>query len=700
MRKNNLPYINREVAWLSFNERVLQEAADPTTPLLERVKFLAIYSNNRDEFYRVRVATVKRMIPLGRRAIPIIGANPNDVLDTILKRVIEQQKNFEEIYQDLLKELQRKKIFIINEKELDEKQQIYVRNFFHQKVISNLFPILLDEAKPFPSLRDKSSYLFVRLKVKDAKNYNYALIEVPTKTMSRFCVLPDQGDKQFIILLDDVIRFCTDEIFSVLGMKALDAYNIKLTRDAELDIDNDLSHNIVDKISKGLKKRKKGLPVRLVFDDTLPDDMKNFLVKKINLTKKDAPIPGGRYHNFKDFINFPDLGRKELLYKKVKPIEHKLLSNYHSGSLEAIRKQDVLLAYPYHTFDHIIAILREASMSPSVEEIKITVYRLADSSKIANALINAVKNGKKVTVVVELQARFDEENNLYWANKLQEEGATIIYGVPNLKVHSKLFLITATEKGKPVEYAHIGTGNFNEKSARIYTDCTLLTSDKKTCKEVSKVFEFFSDNFKTGHYKQLAVAPFNMRSTFVKNINKEIANAQAGKPAYIILKLNNLVDRSIINKLYKASQAGVKIKLIIRGICSLVCGVKGISENIVGVSIVDKYLEHMRIFVFANGGEEKYYISSADWMTRNLDHRCEVAVHIRDKHVQKILKNILQIQLSGNTKARILDQTLSNKYKKPRANETQIRAQDEVYNYLLNENKQIQTQTHKAVAAN
>jgi polyphosphate kinase len=373
MKKSNLPYINREVAWLSFNERVLQEAADSSTPLLERVKFLAIYSNNRDEFYRVRVATVKRMIPLGRRAIPLIGANPNDVLDTILKRVIEQQRRFEEIYQGLLKELQAQKIFIINEKELDEKQQHYIKNFFHEKVLSNLFPILLDENKAFPSLRDKSSYLFIRLQGKNTKLFNYALIEVPTKTMSRFCVLPMQGDKNYIILLDDVIRYCADEIFSVLGMKALDAYNIKLTRDAELDIDNDLSHNIVDKISKGLKKRKKGLPVRLVFDDALPEDMKTFLVKKINLTKKDAPIPGGRYHNFKDFINFPDLGRKDLLYTKTKAIEHKLLSNQHSGSLEAIRDQDILLAYPYHTFDHIISILREASMSPSVEEIKITV---------------------------------------------------------------------------------------------------------------------------------------------------------------------------------------------------------------------------------------------------------------------------------------------------------------------------------------
>lgn len=690
MKRRNLPYINREVAWLSFNERVLQEAADPSTPLLERVKFLAIYSNNRDEFYRVRVATVKRMLPLGKRAIPLIGANPGDVLDTILKRVLEQQKRFEEIYQDLLQELKHQKIFILNERELEEKQQNLVRDFFHERVMSNIFPILLDENKPFPSLRDKSSYLFIRLQSTVTLKTSYALIEVPTKTMSRFFVLPKEFEKHYIILLDDVIRFCVDEIFSVLGMKALDSYNIKLTRDAELDIDNDVSHNIVDKISKGLKKRKKGLPVRLVFDGAMPDDMKAFLIKRVNLTKKDAPIPGGRYHNFKDFIDFPDVGRKDLQYKKTKPIEHKLLSNYKTSSLQAIRDQDILLVFPYHPFDHIIGILREASMDPMVEDIKITIYRLADSSKIANALINALKNGKKVTMVVELQARFDEENNLYWANKLQEEGATIIYGVPKLKVHSKLFLITARDKGKLVQYAHIGTGNFNEKTARIYTDCSLLTCDRKVCKEVAKVFDFFSDNFKVGHYKQLAVAPFNMRSTFVKLINREIANAQAGKKAWIILKVNNLVDRDMINKLYKASEAGVKVKLIIRGICSLVCGVEGISENIEGVSIVDKYLEHMRIFAFCNNDDEKYFMSSGDWMTRNLDHRCEVAVQVRDKNVQKQLKSILDIQLSGNTKARILDETLSNKYKKARAGEPQVRAQDEVYNYLFNLNKQIQ----------
>jgi polyphosphate kinase len=684
MAEKRLPYINREIAWLSFNERVLQEAADTSTPLLERIKFLAIFSNNRDEFYRVRVATVKRMLPLGRRAVPLIGAHPNDLLDTILKRVIHQQNKFEEIYQSLLNELKREKIFILNEKTLNPEQQKLVRNYFHEKVISNLFPILLDEAKPFPSLRDKSSYLFIRLQSHLEKKYKYALIEVPTKSMSRFFVLPKEGDKSNIILLDDVIRFCADEIFLVLGLNALDAYNIKLTRDAELDIDNDIiSHSIVEKITKGIKQRKKGLPVRLVFDGALPEDMKAFLLKKINLTKKDAPIPGGRYHNFKDFIAFPDLGRKDLLNPGLKTIEHRFFANYRSSLLKSIREEDVLLVYPYHTYDHIISVLREASMSPVVEEIKITVYRLADSSKIANALINALKNGKRITLVVELQARFDEENNLYWANKLHEEGATIIYGVPNLKVHSKLFLITARENGKQIQYAHIGTGNFNEKTAKIYTDCSLLTSDKKTCAEVSKVFDFFTDNFKTGHYKQLAVSPFNMRRTFTQHISKEIINAKAGKPAYIILKMNNLVDAKMINHLYKASQTGVKIDLIVRGICSLVCGVRGISENIKGISIVDKYLEHMRVFIFANGGDEKCFISSADWMTRNLDHRCEVAVQVRDKNVQNILKNILQIQLSGNTKARVLDQNLSNTYKKPGAKELKIRAQDEVYKYLV-----------------
>lgn len=696
MAKKRLPYINREIAWLSFNERVLQEAADPSTPLIERVKFLGIYSNNRDEFYRVRVASVKRMLKLGRRAIPLIGQDANDLLSTILKKVIEQQNRFEEIYQQINHELAENNIFIINEKQLDKDQQFFVKEFFEEEVISNLFPIMVDDNKSFPYLNDKSSYLFVKLIPTEGHRKNkYAVIEVPTKTVTRFVVLPAKANKKYIILLDDVIRFCVDEIFTPFGLKATESYNIKLTRDAELDIDNDLSQNILEKISKGLKQRKRGLPVRLVYDGSMPEDMLSFMMKKLNFSKKDAPIPGGRYHNFKDFISFPNLGRPDLTYNNPHAIRHKYLTDPHANVLNVIRKQDIMLVYPYQSFDHIISLLREASVDPVVESIKITLYRVADSSKIANSLINAVKNGKQVTVVVELQARFDEENNIYWANRLQEEGATVIYGVPKLKVHSKLFLITAREKGKEVNYAHIGTGNFNEKSARIYTDCSLLTCDKRITSEVSKVFDFLKDNFRTGTYRQLAVSPFNMRRTFIGLINKEISNAKAGKTAYMVLKLNNLVDREMINKLYEASQAGVKIKLIVRGICSLACNVPGVSDNIEGVSIVDKYLEHSRIFLFANGGDEKYYISSADWMTRNLDHRCEVAVPIYDKEVRRQLKAILDIQLSGNTKARILDEDLKNTYKRPTGKQKSIRAQEELYNYLVKDKFEHLNQQYK-----
>ncbi len=696
MSKTHLPYINREIAWLSFNERVLQEAADPTTPLIERVKFLGIFSNNRDEFYRVRVASVKRMLKLGKSAIPLIGGDPKEILDTILKKVIEQQNRFEEVYQEILKELARNNIFIINEKQLDLTQKNFVKEYFTEEIISDLFPIMVDENKSFPYLKDKSSYLFVKLAAAESKKKNkFALIEVPTKNISRFVVLPAKANKKYIILLDDVIRFCLNDIFAVYGLNAIEAYNIKLTRDAELDIDNDVSQSMMEKIAKGLKQRKKGLPVRLVYDGSMAKDMLQFMMKKLNFGKKDAPIPGGRYHNFKDFISFPNLGRTDLTYNNPHPLNHKYLSSPNSSILNTIKHHDLLLIYPYQSFDHIISLLREASVEPSVENIKITLYRVADSSKIANALINAIKNGKQVTVVVELQARFDEENNIYWANKLQEEGATVIYGVPKLKVHSKLFLITAREKNKIVQYAHVGTGNFNEKTAKIYTDCSLITCDKRITDEVSNVFAFFTDNFKIGTYKHLAVSPFNMRKTFIALINKEIAHAKAKKTAAIFIKVNNLVDREMINKLYEASKAGVKIKLIIRGICSLACGVEGVSDNIEGVSIVDKYLEHSRIFIFANGGEEKYFISSADWMSRNLDNRCEVAVPVYDREVQKQLKAIIDIQLSGNTKARILDKKLSNKYKVPVGRQKKVRAQEELYNFLLNDKNNYLKKTTK-----
>jgi polyphosphate kinase len=515
-----------------------------------------------------------------------------------------------------------------------------------------------------------------------SKGLKFALIEIPSKAINRFVVLPVEDDQKYVILLDDIIRSCVSEIFEVFGYKAVEAYNIKLTRDAELDIDNDVSKSMLEKISKGVKDRKKGLPVRFVYDAAMPNDMLSFIMKKINMSKKDNAIPGGRYHNFKDFINFPTLGEKKLVYKHPAPLEHKYLKTSDDTILKTAINKDILMHYPYHTFNHVINLLREASIDPIVESIKITLYRIADASKIANALVNAVKNGKKVTVLVELQARFDEENNIYWASKLQEEGAHVIYGVTGLKVHSKLCLITSKVKGKEIKCALVGTGNFNEKTARVYTDFSLITCDKRITDEVSKVFDFYVDNFKVGNFKHLAVAPFYMRKMFVSLINKEIQYAKAGKKASIVLKMNSLVDREMIMKLYEASNAGVKIDLIVRGACSLVTGIPGFSENINAYSIVDKYLEHARVFIFHNNGDEKIYITSADWMSRNLDSRSEVAVPIYDKEVRRQLKDIINIQLSGNTKVRILDASLDNAYKKPKPGEKKIRVQDEVYNYL------------------
>lgn len=683
MQKMKFPYINREISWLSFNDRVLQEASDKTTPLIERIKFLGIFSNNRDEFYRVRVATIRRLTKLGKKAIAIYGDDPKELLQKMQKKVIEQQNRFESIYQSILQELAKENVFIVNEKELSKEQEHFVKDYFQKEIISALFPIMVDEHKAFPYLKDKYGYLFVRLESNTTpKKTKYALIEIPSKVLNRFVILPKIRTRKHIILLDDVIRFNANDIFSVFGYTVKEIVNIKLTRDAELDIESDVSKSMLEKISKSVKDRKKGQPVRFVYDSSMSKEMLRFIMKKLGMDKKDNAIPGGRYHNFKDFINFPNLGEKNLVNEPQRPLNHKYLHNIHTSILHVIKQKDILLHYPYHTFNHIITLLREASIDLSVESIKITLYRVADSSKIANALINAIKNGKRVTVLVELQARFDEENNIYWANKLQEEGATVIYGVPGLKVHSKLILITSKTGNKITKIAHIGTGNFNEKTARIYTDFSLLTADKNITDEISNVFEFYANNFKIGTYKHLAVAPFFMRQTYYNLIDNEIANAKAGKKAYMILKMNSLVDKDMIKKLYEASQAGVQVTVIVRGICSLVTEVDGISDNIKAYSIIDRYLEHARVFIFGNNGNEKIFITSADWMSRNLDSRSEVAVPIYHPEVKKQIMDIINIQLSGNTKVRILDRYQQNNYKKPKPNEKRVRVQDEVYNYL------------------
>jgi len=696
-----VPLINRDLSWLSFNARVLQEAEDTTVPLIERIRFLGIFSNNRDEFFRVRVATIRRMVKWPHKGKQMFGEFPDVLLDSIQKIVIRQQRKFEKIYESILDELKKENIFLVNEKQLSESHQQHVRNYFHDQVYPFLVPIMLESAPKFPYLKDKSTYLLIKLtqSIKE-KKWKYALIELPTDVVSRFLVLPAADHRQMIIMLDDVIRLCLDDIFSVFAYEKIESYAVKITRDAELDIDSDISKSLMEKVSKSVKMRKKGAPVRLAYDEKIPEDLLSFVLKKINMNKADYLIPGGRYHNFRDFMGFPDLGKKNLRYNIPHPADHPDLKGERSV-FKVIRQRDVFLAYPYQSFHHVIDLLREASIDPKVESIKITLYRAADNSGIVNALINAVKNGKNVTAVVELQARFDEEANIIFANRLQEEGAQVIFGVPGLKVHSKLFLIARKEEGKTVHYAHLGTGNFNEQTARVYCDHSLLTSNKKITEEVVKLFSFYRDNFKTGTYKRLLVSPFNMRKRFLQLINQEIKNAEAGKVAYMYIKMNSLVDTEMIRKLYQASEAGVKIKMIVRGICSLVTDLKGYSDNIEVISIVDKFLEHSRIFVFANNGDEKYFISSADWMYRNLDHRSEVAIPIYDKNLQKHLKTYLQIQLHDNIKARLINREQNNEYKK-RDNGLAMRSHDDIARWLngkWNPEKLVSAASEKDVAA-
>ena len=677
MKKEEVLLVNRDISWLAFNDRVLQEANDPTVPLLERLKFLGIVSSNRDEFFRVRVATIKRMIRMGKKGEELLGEDPALLLERIQRIIIRQQEKFDESYENILRELELQGIFILNELQLNSAQGAFVHQYFREQVLPTLVPVLLDNVKKFPYLRDKSIYFMVVMQRKDARP-RYALVEIPTDVLPRFIVLPK--DNKYVILLDDVIRYCLDDLFFNFEYDSIKAYTIKLTRDAELDIEQDVTKSLVKKVAESVKRRTKGQPTRLLFDEEMPKDVEKYLVQRIQFSKEDQPIPAGRYHNFVDFIKFPSLNKNELKGKNPPPLSHPDLKPNNSV-LKVIRQRDILLSFPYQSYHHIIDVLREASIDPKVKSIEITLYRISKNSHIVNALINAIRNGKQVTAVVELQARFDEENNIRWANRLNEEGAKIIYGVPGLKMHSKLFLIRRMEAKKEVLYAHIGTGNFNEETARLYADHSLLTADKRITEEVSRVFQFYNDNYKTGTYKHLIVSPFFTRKKFISFIQKEIDNAQEGKDAWMVIKMNSLTDPEMIKKLYEASRAGVKIRMIIRGICSLVPGVEGLSENIEVISIVDKYLEHARVFVFANDGEPRYFISSFDWMPRNIDHRSEVGVPIYDVSIQKQLMEILEIQWQDNSKARVINVQQDNQYRRTKSR-TKTRAQDAIYAYL------------------
>ncbi|TQI70623.1 polyphosphate kinase [Gramella sp. Hel_I_59] len=691
----NKKYTNRELSWLSFNARVLQEAADETVPLIERLRFLGIFSNNLDEFFKVRYATVKRIDLAGKAAKSVLGGiKASKLLEAITKIVIDQQSESLKILEDIQEQLKEHNIHVINENEVTYKQQDFIKNYFLSKVSPALVTIILNELPEMPSLKDSAAYLAVKMVMTEeveqkdgidrilkrkTKEKRYVLIEIP-RNIERFVVLPEEDGKQYIILLDDLIRYNLHTIFNIFDYESLSAHMIKITRDAGLDLDSDLSKSFIEKISDSVKDRIKGDPVRFVYDKNIDSETLTYLMNKMGIDSTDSIIPGGRYHNRRDYMDFPSLGGPELQFEKREPLPIPGLI-LQTSVLKGIAEKDYLLYTPYQSFAYVVKFLREAALDPKVKTIKITIYRLAKISHIASSLINAVKNGKKVTVQIELRARFDEVANIRYAEQMQEEGVNLIFGVPGLKVHCKTCVIEREEEGKLKRYGFISTGNFNENTSKLYTDYTLFTADAAILKEVDMLFEFFETNYKVNKYKHLIVSPHYTRHVIYNLIQTEIDNAKNGKPAGIRLKLNSLSDNGVIDKLYMASKAGVKIKLIVRGICCLNPGIEGISDNIEAISIVDKFLEHPRVYIFENGGNRKVYISSADLMTRNLDQRVEISCPIYDEDIKQELIETFEISWSDNVKARTHCRGMDNPYR--RTDGEKVRSQFALYDYYL-----------------
>ncbi|MDB1124776.1 polyphosphate kinase 1 [Vibrio algarum] len=685
-------YIDKELSWLSFNERVLQEAADKNVPLIERIRFLGIYSNNFDEFYKVRFSDVKRRILIAQER-----GNQDDGKNLLAKmqsKAAQLEKDFDELYNELLLEMARRRIFLVNETQLSEPQEKWIRKYFKEEVLPHISPLIMTEDIDVLSfLKDEYAYLTVEMRKKKKKDKaQYALIEIPTDQLPRFVMVPEQKGKRrkTIILLDNIIRYCLDDIFQgFFEYEELHCYSMKMTRDAEYDLGFEVEHSLLEQMSEGVAQRLTAMPVRFVYERDMPKEMLYFLCEALKISNYDSLIAGGRYHNFKDFIGFPNVGRDYLENKPLPPLTCADFEGYNN-SFEAIKAKDILLHYPYHTFDHVAELVRQASFDPKVRGIKINIYRVAKHSKLMNSLIDAVHSGKDVTVVVELQARFDEEANIEWSKVLTDAGVHVQFGAPGLKIHSKLLLISRREDGEIVRYAHVGTGNFHEKTARIYTDFALLTADKDIVEEVRNVFGYIENPYRPVKFNHLIVSPRNSRSRLYKLIDQEIANQKLGKKTGITLKVNNLVDKGLISKLYGASAAGVKIKMIIRGMCSLVPGVEGISDNIEIISIVDRFLEHPRVIICENDGDPSVHISSADWMTRNIDYRIEVTVPVRDERLKQRIIDIINIQFTDTMKARIIDSNMSNNYVS-RGNRKKIRSQLAIYDYI----KHVEKQTRK-----
>ena len=675
----NNSYFNRDVSWLSFNERVLQEAEDTSNPLIERLRFLGIHSNNMDEFFRVRYSFLRRLqlSTVKNHEDNLEGHSPGKLLKQLSKLVNEQQQLSQKIYEHLREELAKESIEIISEQELTQKQAQFVRDVYRNQVSPALTNLMLSQAPEFPYLRDKGIYLAVRLMKGDSEQFS--IIEVPSGAMNRFIALPKYG-KQYIMYLDDVLRYNLSSIFHIFNYDSIEAHTVKITRDAELTLDDDVSKSFMEKVQKGLLERREGDPVRFVYDRNISEVTLNLLVDGLGISEFDGLIAGGRYHNKKDLVRFPNVGGPSLEHKKLPIIPHPALDEDRS-IISVLKKQDVLLFTPYHDFGKVIRLLREAAIDPKVRVLKVTLYRLASQSRIISALVNAAKNGKDVTVFIELQARFDEANNIKWTNMLRAEGIKVVSGVPGLKVHSKLTLIRRDEgKEKLVDYCVVGTGNYHEGTAKIYTDYHLLTSKKQITKEVRKVFTFIESPYKQYNYKHLLVSPNSTREGIFALIDREIAHARAGREAKFWVKINSVSDHEMIAKLYEASASGVSIRMIVRGINCIDFSNKALSGTIEAISIVDRFLEHTRAFCFHNNGQSEYYISSADWMTRNLNRRVEVTVPIYDDKIKRQLRDHFEILWKDNTKSRIFDANQSNAYRK--LNGPKIRAQLEMHAYV------------------
>ena len=677
-------FVERDLSWMYFNHRILQEAEKKEVPILERMSFLGIYSNNLDEFFRVRMASLNRLALSKDKNIKADRERAKKTIKDINHLNACYNKEFEKAVDDITEELEAKGIRLLHETELNEEQQLFIRRLYLEKLNGSTNPIWLSQVKEIGATGDDGIFLAIKRmewhEDKKKPKVDYALIAMPDKELGRFVRLPKSDGMENIMYLDDVIRYCLPMIFIGEGKATYEAYSFKFTKDAEMEMDNDLNSGVMQKVAKGVKSRKSGEPIRVIYDDSMPKELLKRIMSRLNIDTLDTIVSGGRYQNHKDLMAFPDCGRTDLKYPKWTPILKPELETEQS-ILDTIRQKDRFIHVPYHSFNSFIRVLREAALNPDVKGINVTLYRLAKASKVVKALICAARNGKKVTVVIELLARFDEESNIKWSKRLQEAGVEVVFGVEGLKIHSKLVYIQC----KSGDIACIGTGNLHEGNAKVYTDYMMMTARPQIVREVKKVFEFISKPFKPVKFRELLVSPNEMKPKILRLISDEIRNAKEGLEAWIKVKINHITDEDVVAKLYEASQAGVKISLLVRGNCSLVPGLPGVSENISALGVIDTYLEHARILIFANGGNPKYFLGSADWMPRNLVNRIEVLTPVYDEQLQHDLERTIDYGLRDTTNARIVDGRGGNQFKEG----APFRSQEQLYVDYLKESQEM-----------